>query len=195
MNSGPRLFLFGCGTLILIILIIVTFIVGGRNKVVTLHEDVNAAWAQVENQLQRRSDLIPNLVNTIKGYAAHEKEIFEHVADARSKLAGTIQAGKGLEDKIQSANALSSALSRLLVVVERYPDLKANENFARLQDSLEGTENRLAVERKRYNDSVRIFNAHIRRIPGSFFAGMMGLSKMPYFEVSEEAKNVPKVEF
>ena len=160
-----------------------------------MDENVKAAWAQVENQLQRRNDLIPNLVNTVKGYAKHEKEIFTYVADARGKLAGAIKGNKSIKEKIQAAGAMNTALSRLLMIVERYPDLKANENFARLMDELSGTENRIAVERMRYNRGVQEFNAHIRMIPGSFFAGLKGLSKAEYFKVEEKAKEVPVVKF
>src|SRR5712692_8006197 len=131
------------------------------NRIVALREQIDAAWAQVENQLQRRNDLIPNLVEVTKGYAAHEKEIFDHIADARARLIG---AGSR-DEKIEAANDLSSALSRLLVIGERYPDLKANQQFARLSDELAGTENRLATERRRYNDAVREYNTYIKKIP------------------------------
>ncbi len=190
-----KVFLIVLGVIALIAIMLVSFVVGGLNKVVTMDEEVKSAWAQVENQLQRRNDLIPNLVRTVKGYAAHEKEIFISVADARSKLAGRIELGEGVETRIQAANELSSALSRLLAIAENYPDLKANQNFARLQDELAGTENRIAVERRRYNETVKLFNAHIRRIPGSFFASMKGLTKAPYFEVPKEKQAVPQVEF
>ncbi|MFH1905447.1 MAG: LemA family protein [bacterium] len=188
----------GCLVGIIIVVVIVGFIgffIGGLNKVVRMDENVKAAWAQVENQLQRRNDLIPNLVNTVKGYAKHEKEIFTYVADARGKLAGAIKENKSIKEKIQAAGALNTALSRLLMIVERYPDLKANESFARLMDELSGTENRIAVERMRYNRGVQEFNAHIRMIPGSFFAGLKGLSKAEYFKVEEKAKEVPVVKF
>jgi LemA protein len=183
------------GVIALIAIMVVSFIVGGLNTVVTKDEAVSGAWAQVENQLQRRNDLIPNLVNTVKGFAAQEKEIFLGVADARSKLAGRIEMNESVASRIQAANEVSSALSRLLMIVERYPDIKSNENFARLQDSLEGTENRIAVERKRYNDLVRDFNTYIRRIPGSFFAGLKGMTPKPYFEITESAREVPQVSF
>ncbi len=195
MGKGVKIFLIIGASLLVVAVMIVGFIIGGLNKVVTMDENVHAAWAQVENQLQRRNDLIPNLVRTVKGYAAHEKEIFIQVADARSKLAGRIEMDEGIDTRIQAANELSSALSRLLMIVERYPDLKANQNFARLQDELAGTENRIAVERRRYNETVKLFNAHIRRIPGSFFAEMKGLSKAAYFDVPKEAQAVPKVDF
>lgn len=191
--------LVGCGIFaaigLVVFLIAGSFFIRGMNKVVKKDEDVNGAWAQVENQLQRRNDLIPNLVKTVKGYAAHEKEVFTQIAEARSKLAGSIKADKSIAERVTAANELSSALSRLLMVVERYPDLKANQNFTRLQDELAGTENRIAVERRRYNESVKALNAHIRMIPGSFFAGLRGIEKAAYFEVSEEAKAVPEVSF
>ena len=188
----------GCLVWIIIVAVIIGgigFFIGGLNKVVRMDENVKAAWAQVENQLQRRNDLIPNLVNTVKGYAKHEKEIFTYVADARGKLAGAIKGNKSIKEKIKAAGALNTALSRLLMIVERYPDLKANESFARLMDELSGTENRIAVERMRYNRGVQEFNAHIRMIPGSFFAGLKGLSKAEYFKVEEKAKEVPVVKF
>lgn len=183
------------GVIALIAIMSMSFIVGGLNTVVTKDEAVSGAWAQVENQLQRRNDLIPNLVNTVKGFAAQEKEIFLGVADARSKLAGRIEMDESVSSRIEAANDVSSALSRLLMIVERYPDLKSNQNFIRLQDSLEGTENRIAVERKRYNDAVRGFNTYIRKIPGSFFASLKGMSPKPYFEIAESAREVPQVSF
>ncbi len=189
----------GCLVGIIIVVVIigcVGFYIGGLNKVVRMDENVKAAWAQVENQLQRRNDLIPNLVNTVKGYAKHEKEIFTYVADARGKLAGAIKGNKSIKEKIQAAGAMNTALSRLLMVVERYPDLKANENFARLMDELSGTENRVAVERMRYNRGVKEFNAHIRTVFGRFFAEKRNLTEpAEYFKVEEKAKEVPVVKF
>ena len=189
----------GCLVGVIIAVVIIGFIgffIGGLNKVVRMDENVKAAWAQVENQLQRRNDLIPNLVNTVKGYAAHEKEIFTYVADARGKLAGAIKGNKSIKEKIKAAGALNTALSRLLMIVERYPDLKANENFARLMDELSGTENRIAVERMRYNRGVQEFNAHIRTVFGRFFAEKRNLTEpAEYFKVEEKAKEVPKVKF
>jgi LemA protein len=156
-----------------------------------MDEEINGAWAQVENQLQRRYDLIPNLVETVKGYAAHEREVFVQVTEARSKVAG---AGS-VSDKIDANNSLSAALSRLLVVVERYPELKANTNFIRLQDELAGTENRIAVERRRYNEMVKAFNARVRRFPTNMIAGMFGFKAATYFEVPQERQEAPKVKF
>ncbi|MBW1799047.1 MAG: LemA family protein, partial [Deltaproteobacteria bacterium] len=146
---------------------------------------------QVENQLQRRYDLIPNYVETVKGYAAHEKEVFIKVTEARSRVAGATSIG----DKIGANNQLSSALARLLVVVERYPELKANTNFIRLQDELAGTENRIAVERRRYNEAVKVFNIKVRRFPTNMIAGMFGFEKAAFFEVPKERQEVPKVKF
>jgi LemA protein len=167
------------------------YLKGTYNSLVTLDESVKGAWAQVENQLQRRYDLIPNYVETVKGYAAHEKEVFVKVTEARSKVGGSGSIG----DKIKANNQLSAALSRLLLVVERYPDLKANTNFIRLQDELAGTENRIAVERRRYNETVKIYNIKIRRFPTNMIAGMFGFEKAAFFEVPEERQEAPKVKF
>jgi len=149
------------------------------------------AWAEVNNQLLRRNDLIPNLVETVKGYATHERELFEHIADARSRLAGATT----VPDKITAANELSGYLSRLLVIVENYPQLKANENFMKLQDELAGTENRLAVARMRYNESVQTYNTAVRVFPTNFFAGFFGFKQKEFFGVPESAKTVPQVKF
>jgi LemA protein len=163
----------------------------GYNTMVNLKEHIDAAWAQVENQLQRRNDLIPNLVEVTKGYATHEREIFQSVAEARSKL---IAAGSR-PAKIQAAENLGSALSRLLAIAERYPDLKANTQFARLSDELAGTENRIATERRRYNEAVREYNSFIKRIPQNLVARMSGFEPEAYFEAPKEAQQVPKVQF
>ncbi len=163
----------------------------GYNTMVSLDEGVKSAWAQVETQLQRRMDLIPNYVATVKGYAAHEKETFVQVTEARSKVAG---AGS-VPEKIQANNQLTSALSRLMVVVERYPDLKANQNFIALQDELAGTENRISVARMRYNEAVKIYNVSIRKFPQNFIANMFDFKRAEFFEAPKEAKEVPKVKF
>lgn len=163
----------------------------GYNSMVSMKEGVSAAWSQVENQLQRRNDLIPNLVETTKGYAAHEKEIFESVANARSKLIGA----SSREEKIDAANGLSSALSRLLVLTESYPNLKADQQFARLSDELAGTENRIATERKRYNEVVQEYNTYIQKFPAVFMARTFGFQPEKYFEAPEAAKQVPQVKF
>ncbi len=158
---------------------------------VSLEENIDASWAEVDNQLQRRSDLIPNLVETVKGFASQEKEVFSNIANARAKMAGA----DSVKGKAEGYNELQGALSRLLVVVENYPQLKSNENFIRLQDELAGTENRIAVARKRYNDAVQQFNRRIRMFPGSIIAGMMGMEKRDYFEIEESAREVPEVDF
>jgi len=163
----------------------------GYNAMVSLQETITAAWAQVENQLQRRNDLIPNLVEVTKGYAKHEQEIFTNIANARSRLIGA-----GSRDaKIDAANDLSSALSRLLVLSERYPDLKADQQFARLSDELAGTENRIATERRRFNEAVREYNTYIKKIPAAFTARLFGFHEEKYFEAPAEVQQVPKVQF
>jgi len=191
MSKGLKTLLIIVGIIILIIVIPYSYIKGTYNSLVTLDESVKGAWAQVENQLQRRYDLIPNYVETVKGYAAHEKEVFVKVTEARSKVAG---AGS-INEKIQANNQLSSALSRLLVVVERYPELKANTNFIRLQDELAGTENRIAVERRRFNETVKVYNIKIRTFPTNIIAGMFGFEKATFFKVPKERQEAPKVKF
>ena len=163
----------------------------GYNTMVAMKERVDAAWAQVENQLQRRNDLIPNLVEVTRGYAVHEKEIFDHVADARAKL---MSAGSR-DEKIDAAGEVGTALGRLLAIAERYPDRKANQQFARLSDELAGTENRIAVERMRYNEAVRAYNSAIKSFPTVLYANAFGFQPQKYFEAPEEAKKVPKVDF
>ena len=191
MSKGLKTLLIIVGIIILIIVIPYSFIKGTYNNLVTMDESVKGAWAQVENQLQRRYDLIPNYVETVKGYAAHEKEVFVKVTEARSKVAG---AGS-INEKIQANNQLSSALSRLLVVVERYPELKANTNFIRLQDELAGTENRIAVERRRFNETVKVYNIKIRTFPTNIIAGIFRFEKATFFEVPKERQEAPKVKF
>jgi LemA protein len=161
------------------------------NKFVGQEEAVKAQWAQVENQLQRRNDLIPNLVETTKGYAQHEEGVFKEIADARSQLL----AAKSPDESIAAANRQTSALGRLLAVVENYPNLKANEQFNRLMDELSGTENRLAVERGRYNDRVREYNTSRREFPGNLTARLFSFKDYPFFEAPPESKQVPKVNF
>jgi LemA protein len=179
------------GIVVLFGIIIGGWYLGTRNTLVTLEESINASWAEIDNQLQRRADLIPNLVNTVKGYATQEREVFTQIAEARAKLAGAGSVG----EKAEGYNQLQSALGRLLVVVERYPELKSNVNFIRLQDELAGTENRIAVARKRYNDSVRTFNTKIRRFPAAIVARAMGLEQKEYFQIEERSREVPKVDF
>jgi LemA protein len=163
----------------------------GYNTMVSMKEAVDSAWAQVMNQLQRRNDLIPNLVETTKGYAQHEESVYKDIADSRSRLL----AAKSPEETIQAANQQTAALGRLLAVVENYPQLKANEQFNRLMDELSGTENRIATERMRYNERVQEYNASTRRFPGNVTAKMFGFKQYPYFEAPKDAQSVPKVSF
>ncbi len=179
------------GVIVALVLLVGGWVMSGYNRVVTMDENVKTAWAQVDNQLKRRFDLIPNLVETVKGYATHEKEVFEHLADARTKY---FQA-PDVKGKIEASGDFERALSRLLVLQETYPQLKANESFLKLMDSLEGTENRLSVERKRYNDTVRTLNTYIRTVYGRFFASLAGVSKAEYYQVPEAEKAAPKVKF
>ncbi len=191
MKKGCLFAAVGVGIIVLLAIILVSQYIGIRNHIVTADEGINGAWAQVDNVLQRRADLIPNLVATVKGYAAHESEVFTAIADARSKMAG---AGT-IDEKAEAATEFEGALSRLLVVIENYPQLKADASFIRLQDELAGTENRLTVERMRYNDLVRDYNAYIRRFPQSIIAGMMNAIARTYFEISESARQAPVVDF
>ena len=161
------------------------------NKFVGQEEAIKAQWAQVENQLQRRNDLIPNLVETVKGYAQHEEGVFKEVADARSRLL----AAKSPEETIAAANQQTSALGRLLAIAENYPQLRANEQFNRLMDELSGTENRIAVERMRYNEKVQEYNTSRRQFPANLTAKMFGFKEYPFFQAPPEAKTVPKVTF
>ncbi|MFC1577346.1 LemA family protein [Candidatus Omnitrophota bacterium] len=178
--------------IVVVAVILIGWYIRGLNYVVILDENVKSSWAQVENQLQRRNDLIPNLVNTVKGYAAHEKGLLKEVTRLRSQWS-TAATNK---QKIEAANGMTGALSRLLLVAENYPDLKANQNFLTLQAQLEGTENRISVERMRYNRAVQVFNSYIRTVFGSFFAARRSLAEpAAYFEVEESAKKVPEVNF
>ena len=191
--SKKALGIIGClvGIVIFFAIIMAFYLIGTYNGFVKLDESVKTAWSQVENQLQRRNDLIPNLVNSVKGYAKHEKEIFENVAKARASLAGAQTIG----GKIKAANQMSGFLGRLLAVVENYPQLKANTNFSQLMDELSGTENRISVERKRYNDTVKKYNQNIRVFPKNMLAGFFNFKKAQLFEAAEQAKAVPKVDF
>ncbi len=173
---------------------------GTYNTMVTQDEGVKTAWSQVENQYQRRMDLIPNLVNTVKGYATHEKETLEGVVSARAEATKTTIDPSNLNEesmkKFQAAQGeLSSALSRLMLVIERYPDLKANQNFSELQAQLEGTENRISVERKRFNETAQSYNTYIRSFPTNVLAGMFGFQPKAYFSAESGAEKAPKVEF
>ena len=191
MGKGQKTLLAIIGLLVVLVLIPFLYVKSTYNTLVRMDEQVKAAWAQVENQLQRRYDLIPNYVETVKGYAKHEKEVFIKVTEARSKVAGATS----IPDKIRANNELSAALSRLLVVVERYPDLKANQNFIRLQDELAGTENRIAVERRRFNEAVRAYNTKIRSFPTNIIASMFGFKPATFFQVPKEKQEAPKVKF
>ncbi len=191
MKKGTMIGLIIVAIVVVIIFASVSWFISTRNSLVRMEQDIEGNWAQVENQLQRRYDLIPNLVNTVKGYASHEETVFTAIADARSKLSGA----NGVSETAQASSELDSALSRLLVVVEAYPDLKADTQFINLQDELAGTENRLAVARKDYNDSVRAFNTEIRMFPASIVAGTMGLEKQDYFEIAAGVENAPTVNF
>ena len=189
-------------TIILIAVIAIAAIWGisAYNGLVKMDESVNTAWSNVENQYQRRADLIPNLVNTVKGYAAHEKETLEAVMAARSKATQmTIDADNLTPEKLQEyqkvQGEIGSALGRLLAITENYPDLKANQNFMELQAQLEGTENRISVERRNFNEVARTYNTSIRTFPKSILAGMFGFDKRPYFEAEEGANKAPEVKF
>jgi LemA protein len=163
----------------------------GYNRIVNEEQGVEAAWSQVENQLQRRADLIPNLVEVVKGYANHEKAVFDDISNARAAMLSA----SSRADKIQTSNQLEGALSKLMSITEAYPNLRADANFARLQDELAGTENRLAVERKRYNDAVQQYNTDIRGIPGAWWAKIGGFSQKEYFKSASGSQSVPKVSF
>ena len=177
--------------IIVIAVIIIFSVIGSYNGLVAMNEEVENKLSQIDNQLQRRNDLIPNLVETVKGFAAQEKEVLKNVTDARAKLSGASTVAE-----LSDADAeLTNALSRLLVVVENYPDLKSDENFRQLSDNLAGTENRIAVARKDYNDVAKKYNVAIRRFPKSIVASMFGFKKAEYFKAEEGAKNVPKVDF
>ncbi len=187
---------------VIIILIIYGSFAGTYNKMVTMEETVKASWSQVENVYQRRFDLIPNLVETVKGYAAHESETFTAVAEARANAGGVMQMSDELlndpaafERFQQAQSTLGGALQRLLVVTENYPELKANQNFIALQDQLEGTENRIAVERKRFNEAVQVYNTYIKQFPRMIIANIAGFDEKPYFEAAQGAETAPKVEF
>ena len=180
------------GVLVVTLLIVFSMYVSRRNQMVALKENVQQAWSQVDVVIQRRADLVPNLVATVKGYATHEQEIFENVAKARSALAGA----QTPASRIAANEQLTGALGRLLAIVENYPDLKANENFLRLQDELAGTENRNAVERRRYNQSVQAYNTYIQLFPNNLVASIMGFQRNDaYFKAEEAARTVPKVDF
>ncbi|MFR1707333.1 MAG: LemA family protein [Clostridium sp.] len=187
MKKGMKIFL----PIIIIVILIAIFLVGNYNSLTTLNQKVNAAESNIDTQLQRRSDLIPNLVNTVKGYASQEKEIFTDVANARAKLAGA----SNISEQAEADSELSSALSRLLVVVERYPDLKSNQNFLDLSVQLEGTENRIAIARQDYNNTVTEYNTKRLRFPTNITASLFGFDEKPFYKASAGATEVPSVDF
>lgn len=200
MNKGLMAVLAVVGLLLLVGLGVFGWYFGIRNELVAQEENVSSAWSQVQNVYQRRADLIPNLVKTVQAYAEHEQDTLVGVTEARSKV-NNINVGNVVNDPakmeqfMKAQGELSSALSRLMVVVEKYPDLKANENFRDLQVQLEGTENRITVERMRFNDAARVFNTRIRQFPASVVAGMSGFSKKAYFEAQAGAEKAPEVKF
>ena len=186
--------------IIAVVAVIAIMCVSAYNSLVSSEESVDTAWSQVENVYQRRADLIPNLVNTVKGYAAHEKETLEGVVSARAKATQMTIAPTNLTpeaiEKFQAAQGeLGSALGKLLAITENYPDLKANENFKELQAQLEGTENRIAVERKKFNETAQVYNTSIRKFPRSIVASMFGFERKPYFKAQEGAEQAPTVQF
>jgi LemA protein len=191
MSKGVKIALIVVGVVLLFAFMTFSWFRSGYDNVIAMDENIKGSWAQVENQLKRRYDLIPNLIETVKGYASHEKELFEHIANTRTQY---FQA-KTVGDKIQASNQLEGVLSRLLLLREAYPDLKANQSFLKLQDSLEGTENRISVERKRYNEAVQMLNTYIRTFFGRFFASFAGVSKAEYYEVPEGQEATPQVNF
>jgi len=178
--------------LVLLVAIAAGKFISTRNDLVTQREAVTSQWANVDVSLQRRADLIPNLVNTVKGFAQHETEVFKDVADARARLAG----GRTPQEKIQANQQLDTAISRLLLIAENYPQLKSNENFLQLQDELAGTENRIAVERRKYNEALQRFNTSIELFPNNIVAGMSGIARNDaYFQTEPGARTAPKVQF
>lgn len=201
MKKSTIVILSVIGGLLLLAFLLVGWVTGMYNSLVKTDEGVNQAWAQVQNQYQRRLDLIPNLVEVVKGYAAHEKEVFEKVAEARSsvgkmQITPEILNNPQLFQKFQEAQSnLGSWLSRLMAVAENYPQLKANENFMQLQTQLEGTENRIAVERMKFNQVVQEYNVKVRTFPTSIFAGMFGFGQKQYFQAEPGADKAPKIKF
>ena len=191
--------------IVLAVIIVIALVIYGSikntyNKMVQMEQNVEAQWSNVENVYQRRADLIPNLVNTVKGYAEHEQETFQKVIEARSKATSTnINAENLSPEKLQqfqqNQSALSSALSRLMVVVERYPNLKANQNFRDLQAQLEGTENRISVERRKFNEAARSYNTYINQFPQKIYSNIFDFDEKAYFEAEEGAEEAPNVEF
>ncbi|MGL4982210.1 MAG: LemA family protein [Treponemataceae bacterium] len=202
MSKGSKIALISVAVIVGIVFSIYQFFAGTYNSMVGLDEQVKAQWAQVENQYQRRFDLIPNLVETVKGYAAHESEVFSGIAEARSRAGGVMNiSNEVLENpesfqRFQQAQGeLGGALQRLLAITENYPDLKANQNFLALQDQLEGTENRISVERKRFNDTSQMYNTFIKQFPNMFIANMSGFREKQYFSATDGANQAPQISF
>ena len=202
MKKGTIITLTIVGILVLLLVGGCSFFTSNYNNMVTMEEGINGAWAQVENQYQRRLDLIPNLVETVKGYSDHDSSVFTDVAEARAAAGGVMQMSDELLSdpeafaRFQEAQAgLGGALQRLLVTTENYPQLKANEQFLSLQTQLEGTENRISVERQRFNEAVQAYNSHIRKFPQAFIASMFGFDAKQYFEAESGAESAPKVSF
>lgn len=181
----------GLIAIVVVLIIITIFLIPTYNSLVNLEETVNSSWAQVENQLKRRADLIPNLVSTVKGYAGHEKEVLTEITNARSK----INEANTPQEYAEADQEMNKALSNLNVVVENYPELKANENFKSLQIQIEGTENRISTERMRYNDSVEKYNIKLRRFPTNILANIFGFNRKEYFKINDEESKVPEVNF
>lgn len=201
MKKGTIIGLSVVGVILLFIILAISWGIGAYNNFVTLDQDVQRSWSQVENQYQRRADLIPNLVNTVKGYADFEQKVLTDVTEARAKVSQFNITPEVLNDPAafqkfqQLQGSLSNALSRLLVTVENYPELKANEGFLQLQTQLEGTENRITVARKKFNDSVQSYNTATKKFPVVLIAGILGFKEKPYFQAVTGAENAPKVEF
>jgi len=202
MSKGTKTLLAVLAVIVVIVFGVYQFWAGSYNKMVSMEETVTSQWAQVQNQYQRRLDLIPNLVSTVKGYASHEADVYEQVAKARAQAGGVVNIDKSVLDDPEAfkkyqqiQNNLGSSLQRLLMVSENYPELKANENFLALQDQLEGTENRIATERKRFNDAAQAYNTFIRQFPRVFVANMSGFRAKQYFSAADEAQSAPKVAF
>ena len=202
MSKGLKTGLIITGIILLVIFSMYGCVTRSYNSMVTAEETVKAAWSQVENVYQRRFDLIPNLVSTVKGYASHEEKVFTEIAEMRSRAGGVVNVSEEVLNnpetfekfqKVQSE--LGGSLQRLLAVAENYPELKANENFRDLQSQLEGTENRITVERKRFNEAVQSYNIGIRKFPQAILANMFGFREKPYFKADEQAASAPKVEF
>lgn len=202
MNNSIKKILITVGVIAVVAIALYSCTAGNYNKMVTLDEEVSTAWSQVQNQYQRRMDLIPNLVSTVQGYAKHEAEVLTQIAQARAEAGGVVNVDESIlndpekfEQYQKIQNQLGASLQRLLAVTENYPELKANQNFLALQDELAGTENRIAVERKNFNEVAKNYNTTIRKFPQSILAGMFGFEKRPYFTASEEAQSAPQVQF